>query len=73
MCWQVGLEDFYLSGRVRVTMRPMIETLPCISALQVSFVGMPRYSFELRVYGGNVRMLPGVQLYLNQLVRDSLK
>lgn len=56
-----------------MTARPLLERLPCISAIQVSFVGMPKYSFDLRVYGGNVRMLPGVQAYLNQLVRDSLR
>eukprot|EP00884_Botryococcus_braunii_P016033 jgi/Botrbrau1/3112/Bobra.0070s0089.2 len=70
---RVGLEDLFVRGRVRVTARPLLETLPCISAIQVSFVGMPKYSFDLRVYGGNVRMLPGVQAYLNQLVRDSLR
>lgn len=71
--WQVGLEDLFVRGRVRVTARPLLERLPCVSAIQVSFVGMPKYSFDLRVYGGNVRMLPGVQAYLNQLVRDSLR
>ena len=38
--------------------------------MQISFVSMPVFSFDLNMYGGDLTLLPGVELWLNQLIRQ---
>jgi hypothetical protein len=35
VCWQVSVEDIIISGRVRIILKPLLEHLPIVGALQV--------------------------------------
>ena len=40
--------------------------------MQVSLVDMPDFSFDLDVLGGDVTLLPGLEAWLNSLIRSSV-
>ena len=52
----------------------------CISAwarlhtalLQVAFVEQPHFSLSLTLFGGDISILPGLEAYLQNFVRDQL-
>ena len=39
---------------------------------QVSFIEMPEFSYNLNVYGGDVTFLPGLEVWLNSLMREKV-
>lgn len=40
--------------------------------MQVSLLDMPQFSYNLNVYGGDVTFLPGLEVWLNSLLRDTV-
>ncbi len=41
-----------------------------VGTVQISFVTMPNFSFDLNMYGGDLTLLPGVEMWLNQLIKE---
>ena len=39
-----------------------------MSALQISLVEMPSFSFNINVYGGDITFLPGVEKWINWFI-----
>ena len=39
---------------------------------QVAFVEAPHFSLSLTLYGGDISILPGLEAYLQNFVRDSI-
>lgn len=55
-----------LKGNVRVTLRPLVETLPCIGAVNISFMELPYLDTSLSI--GNrldIMQLPGIKQLVN--------
>lgn len=69
---RVGTEKLIVTGRIRIALRPLIEELPVVAAIQVAFVEMPSFSLNLTLYGGDVSFLPGLEAYLSSFVKDSI-
>ena len=42
------------------------------AAPQVAFVEQPQFSLSLTLYGGDISILPGLEAYLQNFVRDSI-
>ena len=40
--------------------------------LQVSLVSQPEFSYNLSVQGGDITFLPGLEVFINSFVRDTV-
>ncbi|EIE23045.1 hypothetical protein COCSUDRAFT_63427 [Coccomyxa subellipsoidea C-169] len=69
----VGVERVIVSGRVRVLLRPLMDTLPIIGAVQVAFADMPSFRFDLRLLGGDVTSLPFLEDWLQNVLCSFLE
>ncbi|KAK9815210.1 hypothetical protein WJX72_000038 [[Myrmecia] bisecta] len=69
---KVGMEKLIISGRLRVSLKPLMDEIPIVAAAQISLVEMPKMSFEVTLYGGNVTLLPGLEMWLNTFLKDTL-
>lgn len=56
---RVGVGDLFFSGRVRLSLKPLVGRLPVVGAVRVSFVEQPHFNYALTVYGGDISFLPG--------------
>ena len=43
-----------------------------IAALQFALVEMPSFSFDITVYGGDATFLPGLEAWINSLIKDTV-
>ncbi|KAK9824188.1 hypothetical protein WJX72_008409 [[Myrmecia] bisecta] len=69
---KVAIEDIICSGRLRVEGKPLLSTFPVVGAIQASLVEMPKFSFNINVYGGDVTLLPGIETWMNAFIRDQV-
>jgi hypothetical protein len=67
---KVGMEDFNVSGKMRVTMRPLLDRTPVVGAMKFSLVQPPKYHYHLSLYGGDLTLLPGVEAWLDSVIND---
>ncbi|KAL4421096.1 hypothetical protein ABPG77_009623 [Micractinium sp. CCAP 211/92] len=69
----VGVEDAVLKGRLRVTLRPLLKRVPVIGAVQVSFVELPEFDFDLTLGGStNVPLEPALKSWIKQTLQDQV-
>lgn len=56
---RVGVGNLFFSGRVRLSLKPLLGRIPVVGAVRVSFVEQPHFNYALTVYGGDISFLPG--------------
>ena len=56
---RVGVGNLFFSGRVRLSLKPLMGRIPVVGAVRVSFVEQPHFNYALTVYGGDISFLPG--------------
>lgn len=59
---RVGVGNLFFSGRVRLSLKPLMGRIPVVGAVRVSFVEQPHFNYALTVYGGDISFLPGAYL-----------
>ena len=47
-----------------------LYTVRLCCMLQIAFVDMPSFSFDLNMYGGDLTLLPGVEMWLNSIIKE---
>lgn len=70
-----GIEKLHVEGRIRITFDPLVDKLPVIGAVKVSFVEQPdTVDFEVSVMGGSTLsgLIPSLKAWLVGFARDSL-
>ncbi|KAK9836322.1 hypothetical protein WJX81_005293 [Elliptochloris bilobata] len=65
---RVGLASLIFSGRLRIALKPLMNKLPIVAAMQMALVDMPDFSFDLNVLGGDVSAVPGLENWLKSTV-----
>lgn len=68
----VGVQDVILTGTLRVKFRPLLDTLPVVGAVHLSFVQVPSLNFSLRIFGSSLNAIPGLDTFLDSFVRSQL-
>lgn len=68
----VSLTELQASATVRLAFAPLLPVFPCFGAVSVSLMGRPTLSFDLRVVGGDITLLPGVSAVLKSYFRNLL-
>lgn len=67
---RVGVGNLFFSGRVRLSLKPLMGRIPVVGAVRVSFVEQPHFNYALTVYGGDISFLPGLEVFINSFIRD---
>ena len=72
----VSLTEFECSFTLRLIFAPLIGVFPCFGALTISLTEDPEFTFDLRVVGGDITLLPGLaqplQTYIQALIASFL-
>ncbi|XP_034947914.1 extended synaptotagmin-3 isoform X2 [Chelonus insularis] len=66
-----GIRDFQLRGMLRVVMKPMLNVMPLVGGVQVSFLNNPSIDFNL-VGAVDVLDFPGFNQALRKVVREQI-
>ncbi|KAK8636381.1 hypothetical protein V6N13_124127 [Hibiscus sabdariffa] len=61
--------DIQLLMTPRVTLKPLVPTLPCFANASVSLLKKPEIDFGMNVLGGDVMSLPGLYHLVQVLYR----
>ena len=69
---EVGIAHLTVSGRLRITLKPLIAELPCFGALEISLVSRPDIDFDLKVLGGDLLSIPGLGTWIHSFVEEVL-
>ena len=40
--------------------------------MQIAFVEMPNFNFDLTLYGGDIGFLPGLEAWITTVIKDSV-
>ncbi|KAK9807354.1 hypothetical protein WJX73_005591 [Symbiochloris irregularis] len=69
---RVGTQKLIVTGRIRLSLKPLIDDLPIVGAIHVAFVEVPKFSLNLTLYGGDISFLPGLEAWLTAFVKDNV-
>ncbi|PRW33926.1 kinesin K39 [Chlorella sorokiniana] len=69
---QIGVKNMAVRGSARLTLAPLLGELPVVGAARVSLLGMPAFSYETTLYGGNIFALPGLEAWINSFIRSKV-
>lgn len=59
-----------MTARLRIMMRPLLERLPLLGAVQVAFVDLPAFDMDVTCYGGEMWMLGPIKTFFINMIRD---
>ncbi|KAL8538578.1 hypothetical protein ACS0TY_000557 [Phlomoides rotata] len=68
----VQLVDLQVFVAPRVTMKPLVPTIPCFANIVVSLMEKPHIDFGLKVLGGDVMSIPGIYRYVQERVKKEV-
>lgn len=74
-CFQCGVENFQMSGNIMVSFRPLMNQIPVVGAIQVSFTEAPDFDFDVTVGEGDTKILemfPALKGFLYGFIADTL-
>jgi hypothetical protein len=69
---KASVERISLTGRLRLSLRPLLTTAPVVGSVQLAFAEVPDFSFDLKIFNGNAAALPGLEGWLYGLITDSV-
>ncbi|GAB4814906.1 hypothetical protein N2152v2_001952 [Parachlorella kessleri] len=67
---KAAVDHWVVNGRLRVRLGPLLDGPPILGGMQISLTEIPRFSFDLTVYGGELAVLPGLEPWLHALIED---
>ncbi|XP_020548862.1 synaptotagmin-3 [Sesamum indicum] len=61
---KVQLVDLQVFAAPRITLKPLVPTIPCFANIAVSLMKKPHIDFGLKVLGGDIMSIPGLYCYV---------
>lgn len=68
---QVGAENVAMKGRLRLSLRPLVPSLPVVGAFRVALWEMPDLHFDVTALGGQLALLPMLKTWLYDAVKSA--
>lgn len=65
----VGLEDLHVFAHPRVLLRPLVNKIPCFSAMSISLMEAPKVDYKLNAFGLPITSVPGLADFLESRQR----
>ncbi|GAA0163247.1 membrane trafficking regulatory protein [Lithospermum erythrorhizon] len=66
------LVDLQVSTALRITLKPLVPTIPCFGNVMVTLMEKPNVDFGLKVLGGDVMAIPGLYRYVQETIRKQI-
>ena len=57
-------------GKIRITCSPLLDSLPVVGGVHISFLEPPRISYDVSSFGANPLLVPGLESWLRSFVEE---
>ncbi|XP_057798945.1 synaptotagmin-3 isoform X1 [Salvia miltiorrhiza] len=68
----IQLVDLQVFAMPRVTLKPLVPTIPCFANIVVSLLEKPHIDFGVKVLGGDVMSIPGLYRYVQERIKKEV-
>ncbi|XP_027162376.1 synaptotagmin-3 [Coffea eugenioides] len=68
----IQLVDIQIEAAPRITLKPLVPTLPCFTNIVVSLMEKPQVDFGLKVLGGDIMSIPGLYRYVQETIKKQV-
>lgn len=65
---KVVVRDLAASGTIRAQLRPLMNKIPVVGAVKISFLGAPTFTYKVSSYGINPMFIPGLETFINSFI-----
>lgn len=59
-------------GHIRVTLSPLLDSLPVVGGLHISFLQPPAISYEVSSFGANPLLVPGLESWMGSFISEQV-
>ncbi|KAL3649702.1 hypothetical protein CASFOL_006105 [Castilleja foliolosa] len=66
------LVDLQVFAAPRVTLKPLVPTIPCFANIVVSLMEKPYIDFGINVLGGDIMSIPGLYRYVQERIKKEV-
>ncbi|KAK3000621.1 hypothetical protein RJ639_020713 [Escallonia herrerae] len=63
----VQLVDMHIFAAPRITLKPLVSTIPCFGSIIVSLMEKPHIDFGVKVLGGDIMSIPGLYQFVQSM------
>ncbi|KAL2525852.1 Synaptotagmin-3 [Abeliophyllum distichum] len=68
----VQLVDLQVFAMPRITLKPLVPTMPCFANIVVSLLEKPHIDFGIKVLGGDIMSIPGLYRYVQETIKKEV-
>lgn len=68
----IQMVDLQVFAAPRVTLKPLVPTIPCFANIIVSLMEKPCIDFGINVLGGDIMSIPGLYRYVQERIRKEV-
>ncbi|KAK7270330.1 hypothetical protein RIF29_23396 [Crotalaria pallida] len=68
----VQLVDLQVFATPRITLRPLVPTIPCFAKIVVSLMEKPHVDFGMKISGGDVMSIPGLYRFVQETIKKQV-
>ncbi|KAL6586454.1 hypothetical protein OROMI_001442 [Orobanche minor] len=68
----IQLVDFQVFAAPRLTLKPLVPTIPCFANVVVSLMEKPFIDFGINVLGGDIMSVPGLYRYVQERIKKEV-
>ncbi|XP_075499125.1 synaptotagmin-3-like [Primulina tabacum] len=68
----IQLVDLQVFAAPRVTLKPLVPTIPCFANIVVSLMEKPCIDFGINVLGGDIMSIPGLYRYVQERIKKEV-
>lgn len=69
---KVVVRNLVAKGQLRIIAGPLVDRLPVIGSVKVSFLGAPETSYQVSSFGANPLMIPGLEAWMNSFIENTV-
>ncbi|KAE9618392.1 putative C2 domain, synaptotagmin-like mitochondrial-lipid-binding domain-containing protein [Lupinus albus] len=66
------LIDLQVFATSRITLRPLVPTLPCFAKILVSLMEKPHVDFGMKISGGDIMAIPGLYTFVQETIKKQV-
>ncbi|WOG84166.1 hypothetical protein DCAR_0103347 [Daucus carota subsp. sativus] len=68
----VQVVDLQVFASPRITLKPLVPSIPCFANIYVSLMEKPHVDFGLKLLGADLMSIPGVYRFVQELIKDQV-
>ncbi|PIN08527.1 hypothetical protein CDL12_18900 [Handroanthus impetiginosus] len=68
----IQLVDLQVFAAPRVTLKPLVPTIPCFANIVVSLMEKPYIDFGVNILGGDIMSIPGLYRYVQETIKKEV-